>query len=373
MSQSKMCSRNDCPTTHISPETTINCAKCKHLVHLPCIGIFVKANQIESPNVKIYCNKCLNNVQQTPDKQTPRQQTPKNTKTSAVNQPSMFDSTANVKLDELLKLTRELSENLIGNNNSPSTDNNKAKSFATVLKEIEKNTGNVNKKIEELKTKSVQAPVTPIPSRMFREVFPNLESSRKRRRGDNAPSVIDSTPLLKFTPNAQKKPRKNTLNDETKNAVKNRNLITGTGKSTNHKLGDAVVVNKERKTQTKTKLTKSLYVTRFKTYIQTSDIVAHIDDKLPNTNANDFAVYMLLKKDKQISTLTYISFRICCTEELYNSMTNPDFWPDGILIGDFYESPKQVKFGDFLPGQQPEPKNHLLSPKQTTSTSSQVI
>lgn len=46
-------------TDNVKSESTTKCSNYKKLVHLPCIEILVKINQIESPNIKIHCNKCV--------------------------------------------------------------------------------------------------------------------------------------------------------------------------------------------------------------------------------------------------------------------------------------------------------------------------
>lgn len=340
MAPAKLCSRDDCPPANVKSETTINCAQCKQIIHLPCIGILLKKEQLASPNVKILCNKCVSDP--TPIT-TATQIMKQNSKTSVNQQPSIFDATANKKLDELLKLTREINENLIGNKNSPTINNNQ-KSFASVLREIHETTGNVKKNIEEMKSKPQQLSTPSLNQNTPRPPLSNMRSTVKRRRIENVNTPPSRTPSL----------MRNQI-DESKAALKNRRLITGTGKLTNHNLGKAVVSSKEKKMSSSPSITakyeKSMYASRFETSISPSEIESYIKSQISEVNENDFTVRMLVKKDQNMEILTFVSFRITCTNELYTKIMHPDFWPSGILIGEFFErkSSQRHTLADFMP------------------------
>lgn len=49
---------------------------------------------------------------------------------------------------------------------------------------------------------------------------------------------------------------------------------------------------------------------------------------------------MLVKKDQKLEDLTFISYRILCTENLYERLINSSFWPSHVFIGDFVERPR---------------------------------
>lgn len=66
----QICSKDNCPPSNTKPKFTTKCFNCKQLVHLPCIGINAKVVQIKSPNIKIFCNNCLNGLSDTSDTST---------------------------------------------------------------------------------------------------------------------------------------------------------------------------------------------------------------------------------------------------------------------------------------------------------------
>lgn len=97
-----------------------------------------------------------------------------------------------------------------------------------------------------------------------------------------------------------------------------------------------------------------------KTVINISD---YINEKIPHIAADDFAVRLLVKKDQQLDKLTFVSFRILCTDILYNKLKDPDFWPLGIRIGDFIEKPVRQTLETFV-----QPHN-LIEMQVSTQTS----
>lgn len=139
MPVSGTCSRDGCPPKNIQSDVTANCAHCKSIVHLPCIGILVKMPQITSPNIRIYCNKCSNESPKTSTSSTKPQ----------IQSQSLFDCTGNKKLDELLILTREIHTSVNGAN--VSSPNGNKQSFASVLKSIEEKTAKVKETTDALK------------------------------------------------------------------------------------------------------------------------------------------------------------------------------------------------------------------------------
>lgn len=274
----------------------------------------------------------------------------------------MFDASANTKLDELLKLTREINKIITGEVHTPSQTNesSKVKSFASVLKEIHVNTDKTHKTIEDMKSNSLMTPMIP------RKISNNLHvPSVKRRRIDDLVS-----PIIK--PSSSTKTTQNKTNTIRKTSNKNeQSFKTGTGTCSD--LGIAVQVNK-KSTESKPKLPFSIYVSRFNPNVTYNNIVNHIKKEIPDVDSKDFVVHTLTKKNIDISSLTFVSFRIICTQLLYDRLIQTDFWPTGILIGEFCERrlSKQNTVGDFMPNINISSTTNISNQKNlaTTSTAS---
>lgn len=170
----------------------------------------------------------------------------------------------------------------------------------------------------------------------------------------------NNTPLFRPAPSiAYTKTTKNT-----------RNLYAATGKRT-------CLISAANTTHTKSNVNKlqrinfsnSVYISRCKNSTTPDDITKHIMTEIEGVNESDFAVRLLVKKDQNVELLSFVSFRILCFEKVHKHLTDPEFWPNGILIGDFHEKRKTL-LGDFIPSDESTslPANdNLTNPKNATN------
>lgn len=79
------------------------------------------------------------------------------------------------------------------------------------------------------------------------------------------------------------------------------------------------------------------------------DVIKHVKEKIPLENWKHFSIRLLVKKDQQLDQLSFVSFRISCTDKVFCKLMTPDMWPDHVMIGEFVEKPKPRTFGHFLP------------------------
>lgn len=102
----------------------------------------------------------------------------------------------------------------------------------------------------------------------------------------------------------------------------------------------AVTKAEPKKIDSKPKFEKSVWVSRLARSVTEGDIRDHI---ATNTSAtSNFTVRKLIKKDSDVSTLTYISFKID-----FDILNDPAVWPKGLLVREFFEN-KPATLGDFL-------------------------
>lgn len=244
------------------------------------------------------------------------------------SQQSIFGATANMKIDEILKLTREIHTNLNETKSSKSPNGSEKLSFASILKQHNEKLDRVNTTIEQIKNHTPKSNVTQNFSPL--EFTPN---GKRRRQINNAPnfksldSPITSRSRTQYTP----------MDAETKSAMKSRQLISGTGNKSNCKLIPVLTAKPSQQKQNETtqiptrpKLTKSIYISRFNTATTPDDIASFIKNEIQNIDENDFSTRLLVKKDADLSKLTFVSFRVMCNKALFIKLMNPDFWPNGI-------------------------------------------
>lgn len=146
-------------------------------------------------------------------------------------------------------------------------------------------------------------------------------------------------------PPLQQKPKRRRVNDSNDSVgtptkfFRNRKLVAGTGAQVDHGLGSPVTKSTTR-TRTQSNLTKSIYVSRLSPTVNSEQLRTYITSRVDETSQDDIDLRMLVKKDQKLEDLTFISYRILCTENLYERLINSSFWPSHVFIGDFVERPR---------------------------------
>lgn len=317
-----MCSRDDCPTANIIPEFTTNCFNCKCVVHLMCIGINRALKDVLfHQNIKIVCNKCVQSESK-PLK-------PKSSATSTVTpinkqklqQSNIFQYTSNDKLDEMFALLQNVEKTVTNTNEIVASHFQASKSYSDVLKEIKEVSVSTNERVNKPNPVSYAAIAT---RKIVSSSFPPINSPNKRLRKE-----IETPPR--------------------KSVFKGRALTSGTASITDHGLGDTVTVNNLKRVSPYAHLTKSIYVSRLQTSVTADKIASYIKTKVPELSEKDILLRMLVKKDQTLETFSFISFKLSCTEELYNKLIDSSFWPQHVMIGEFFERErKRANIGDFI-------------------------
>lgn len=326
MSRHKKCSRNDCPSTNVSAEYTTNCGHCGNTVHLPCIGIHRKINDVLiHQNIRVFCGECS-------EKSTVGSH--KVPLTMSIARPS-FDSVVDI-LTEMQNVVRDTNAKVTASVNS-------SQSYAAVLKTMDE--------VKELTAKTneqLNAPKKIAPRNI--EIFPHLGSPAKRKRQDQ----VEPPPrtLAKRFP---------------------RTLTSGTSSDATHGLGEAV--------NSKPRLEKSIYVTKLPTDITIEALTEYIKKRVENVNENDFSLRMLVKKGADLSEKTFLSCRLACTEVLYEKFMDSAFWPSHVMIGEFIDRPRPTRptasVNDFLTQSNetnlPNPSTSGVTATPKTATSKSTV
>lgn len=135
-----------------------------------------------------------------------------------------------------------------------------------------------------------------------------------------------------------------------KTIFKNRNLTSGTKDVSHHGLGGPVEVNTVQ--SNRIRLTSSIYISRLQTNVTNANITSFIKDNIPSFKDEDMYLRLLVKKDQDINELSFVSYRLSYTPQLYKQLIDPSFWPSHVKIGEFIERPRENsnsnKMGSFL-------------------------
>lgn len=74
------------------------------------------------------------------------------------------------------------------------------------------------------------------------------------------------------------------------------------------------------------------------------DMDNYIVENMPLTEKSKFKCSKLVKKDKALSTLSFVSFKIDCHSEDFDILSDPEYWPTGKPMREFIEleAPKLI-------------------------------
>lgn len=117
----------------------------------------------------------------------------------------------------------------------------------------------------------------------------------------------------------------------------------------------------------KPKLDRAIHVSRMDmdtavTVEMLNEYISQNSQLKPNEN---FKCSLLVKKDVDISKLTFISFKVDVDSDHFNELSDVNFWPQGAMIREFLSQPKATKFGDFLERNQ---NDESMQPSKLTRT-----
>lgn len=272
-------------------------------------------------------------------------------RTAFARQSSLHEFTSSPEGTQLVKELKELKELVQTNHNEVlsvvQTRSPKSAQSPTLINEIKRLTEKCGDVLSSApKSFSEAASRKPFTFSASRAQFPELTNrTPKRKRMDD---TLPNTPKLN---------------------LKNRKLTSGTANSSSHGLGAAVtIVTRQRPQRPVNRLVKSVYVSRLEKTITTDDVTAFVKKKIPEADDADFNLRLLVKKDGDLSKLSFVSFRLQCTMELYTKFMDPSFWPSHVMIGDFIDKPKpRSTFGSFIPASGNESVNNSPVPSSAVN------
>lgn len=297
-----ICSRDGCPMENVKKDRTTNCFVCKSIVHLMCIGIDVTKDAcLWSKHIKIICNQCLIS-EFSPDAKRKQRTSVKNSQLNSHQQ-----AISNFINSPITSHTKTPFQQNQGNNEILQTIQNIVTQNNKALTEIKSKMDVSGKNINEIKEANIS--------------FADIMKSQQKDHSSKFQNRI-RTLSSKLTPIVPKRTK----------VIRETELSSGTNSIDNHDLGDKVKINPTKKYQ---QLPKAIYVSRLQPSVNVEKMSAFICKQLPNIKTEDFSLRLLVKADQKLDELNFVSFRLSCTDELYEILYKPEFWPQHVLIGEF--------------------------------------
>lgn len=312
------CSRDDCPPNVIKGPK-IKCSKCNNECFMKCFGL-EKAEKIEGnetikialPNgaaAFVYLTQvafvCCSDGVAAPEQKNFMPKMIKQRATSRSRQPN--ETTDKITSDiSMIKTMLSSIRN--------ATDKN-----AADLLDIK---GNTNEIIDSIKTQNK----------------PNIDENRMK---PPTPSFTDILRINAPTPKSSKRLRRQVSENQADKSTQK--LPTPKKGTRDITIGKQIVLR-----QPKPIFDKAIWVSG----LHSETTVDEINDfLLSNTEIIDnsqFQCHKLVKKDADLTKLSFVSFKISTNNELFEHLMDPSIWPKSISVREFKLKPV---FGDFLPAQ----------------------
>ncbi|RYE05023.1 MAG: hypothetical protein EOP33_07765 [Rickettsiaceae bacterium] len=328
--------------------------------HLGCAGIIESSKKIFiTKNIVFMCNTCLDIGQRSPKR-----------KQTNLIQASLGSIGGGIGLQRSNSLTQ------INTKSKKTDDSKELKELKDTIKSLELEIKRNTNSLDELKSNvnlmhgSVEkqnSTVTSLESTVkaterdphsFASIVGCSNQPQKFRKLDTAPKQQKTTTSTKTkTTTATAAPSKSTetrprsLDDKTKAAIKSRKLTSGNNTIASHGLGSAIAPKTApaRPKPVRIELPNSIYVSRMETSVTAENLIGYVKQQIPDLNIKHVAAHILVPKDKELENLSFVSFRLRCTNDLFDQLSSPDFWPSHVCIGEFVEKPKKHTFGEFMP------------------------
>lgn len=96
----------------------------------------------------------------------------------------------------------------------------------------------------------------------------------------------------------------------------------------------------------KPRFEKAIWASRFSPSTTTEEINQFIIENTPVKDPSRFTIHKLVKKDCDLTSLRFVSFKVATNTDDFDILCDPDIWPKGIEVRAFLQS--QV-LGDFFP------------------------
>lgn len=328
-----ICSRDGCHPNNVNGPKA-NCFICKKICYWACYGVPVEiavyqqravdtSIQIFSStsNIQLVCMTCLSSA------------APAGQMSSNDSQAPNVDKSA---IDGIMTEMNKLREQVSSIQSVTNDVNGKLDSIARKTNDIKIDTEAVLKHTDpKQNTENEQL--------LFRFGTPT-PSTRQYRPPLNHGNIRTFTPGVSSQTGTPFKRRRNDSPMHQSQKPKFPSAVVGTNANSSGLVVVAPTQPKER--VQKPTFEKAVWVSRLGPTVTEEEVRGYIT---ANTGvASDFAVHKLVKKDRDVSTLNFVSFKIAVSAADFDILNDKNVWPQGVLVRQFVEI-KPATLGAFIP------------------------
>lgn len=346
------CNRDDCPAENINGSKA-KCIKCGNLCYLKCYGLGKSENIENTEIVKILLP----------------------------NGSSMFaflpfcafvccaDSMSNVELRKVMKIPKAT------RSTSRSRQTTEISTVISELNEIKGLISGIKDKSTEihddtqlLVSKSIEPKVTAQTKQITSSNF-SLHNTPKTSFARNTVNSFADAVRNYRPPTSAKRQRTEDSPKPFIPPVKNVKFDAPKPKMGTKTLSTRLHVVAKPQRIEKQKFSKAIWVSGFEPATTPEEIVEYIESETPVSDKSKFNVHKLVKKDMDVSSLRFVSFKIEVNEEEFVVLCNPDMWQENVMVREFLQN---NRLGDFFPAlnQQENRKSPALDLMDLTESKS---
>lgn len=343
MSSIHTCTRDSCQTAAANGPK-LKCIKCNKTFYLFCYGFekcghsgikFSLPNGLSfaiDPNKLMFtCNVCddvflvdaINSAMEktvTQITNTPSKQTPKEKQSST---PIIINPISNAELKKEIMSLKKLMNNVNQSLNVHSEE----------LSEIKQCTKDTNVGIKLLNDNRSVSNVHSIPN-----IPPSQQTSQ--------PLSFSQIMRQQNTDNRTNKRSANEMNAPSSSKPKHLPKQKECTRAIENKLKAATPTEPKVR---KPKFDNAIHVSRIQTSVTLEDMTNYIIENAKMKPDDEFKCTLLVKKDKDLSTLSFVSYKIDVIADKFNQLMDVSFWPRGLLIREFVPQERiRSTLGDFL-------------------------
>lgn len=314
----RKCSKEDCPPRNISADRLRFCFRCKDPIHLPCYGVDKTVEEIFFiDNIVMVCDKCLGEPYEMPSPK--RKQS-----TASVN---LVQSTIDVQ-NPVLSLSKTVTVTPAWTPSKSNTAKN-SQQMQTVIETLVQKIETQTSTIEGLKasvdtmneTVSLQKVAVGESIKVNHE---NISSIKKTL--DQVPNVNSKKSYAEAAKQGIVTYKGTPTTSRSKQTPKsNKPIMPGASKN---------VIGKPLDNRFKTKPEKAIWLSRVHRETTADEIADYVKNSIGITSP-DIEVRKLVKKERDLSTYSFVSFCIKCSTSNFAKLMDPMNWPETSRIREF--------------------------------------
>lgn len=384
MSQLRKCGGH-CPLGNVNDQCEANCLICKNTFHLPCYDIINKSNQLfVTKNVVFLCDTCLLLIE--------TNNSPKRKFAGSDSPHYLRQSKLSVNNDGKVSVSAQQLTTPVATANCSSSNNARINSLVHKVDQLIQLNNDQSRKLDKLMQLNVEksnqidnsaekisgklaensqivtglkSAVDSVHSILLRPKTLSYatvagENGKSQKTPIRASRVSTYSTVLKSvqstgTPTAAKSKRNELalIENASRKTVSSVKIPSPKNGTKNAQIGKPLEV-RPSKQHTENPFSKSLWVSRFHPDTTVEEIASYITESTPLNDSSKFRCTKLVKKDQEISKMSFVSFKIDVSPEDYDIIVQPEYWPANNSVREFKKI-QPPKTDQWIPRSQFEP------------------